>query len=195
METTRLLHPCVNHNPMLLQIAKPCQADWNEMRQDDAGRHCSECSRTVIDFTGMSAEEIGVYWQLFHSKGICGRFTTDQLANPISSAENYVIQVLKSPLPFLRQIAALIIFALFIGVNAVSAQTKPKAEHAVQKSASSKTVSKAGKISQKAPASSKPAVLQRPASPAPVHIMGFVAMAPEARTARSDSSTGSKPGK
>lgn len=62
---------------MKLSIPKPCHENWNEMSQTEQGRFCSVCSKTVMDFTDCSYEEI--YQKLSNDKNICGRFKSNQL--------------------------------------------------------------------------------------------------------------------
>jgi len=40
-----------------VQVAKPCPADWQEMRGDDFVRDCAHCSRKVYNLSAMSREE------------------------------------------------------------------------------------------------------------------------------------------
>lgn len=41
-----------------LEIINPCQADWSKMTAAEAGRYCSNCEKTVLDFSALSKEEI-----------------------------------------------------------------------------------------------------------------------------------------
>ena len=45
--------------PMLdgIQIAKPCPANWDEMKGDDVVRHCSLCRLNVYNVSEMSRED------------------------------------------------------------------------------------------------------------------------------------------
>ncbi len=55
---------------------KPCNVGWDQMTPEEKGRHCSLCSKTVVDFTQMNKEEI--QWELknYFAKGqsVCGHF-------------------------------------------------------------------------------------------------------------------------
>ncbi len=55
---------------------KPCNVGWDQMTPEEKGRHCSLCSKTVVDFTQMKKEEI--QWELknYFAKGqsVCGHF-------------------------------------------------------------------------------------------------------------------------
>jgi hypothetical protein len=41
-----------------LQIATPCDMDWEDMRGDDQKRHCDACNMNVYNFAGMTRPEI-----------------------------------------------------------------------------------------------------------------------------------------
>lgn len=59
-------------------IPEPCHENWHQMTPNEQGRFCMSCQKTVVDFSGMSDQEV-----LNHisraSAHICGRFTGDQL--------------------------------------------------------------------------------------------------------------------
>lgn len=67
----------------LISVPKPCNEDWNAMTPEGVGRFCNVCTKTVTDFTGMTAVEIQTYLQLNGGQQICGRFKTEQLDNII----------------------------------------------------------------------------------------------------------------
>src|SRR5688572_25672377 len=55
-----------------IQIAKPCPANWDEMKGDDAVRHCSLCRLNVYNFSEMRESEVEKL--LANSTGrVCGR--------------------------------------------------------------------------------------------------------------------------
>lgn len=60
-----------------ISIPRPCHQSWQQMEDRDAGRHCTHCSKTVVDFTKMSGDEIITY--LSATKNVCGRFNEPQL--------------------------------------------------------------------------------------------------------------------
>ncbi len=99
---------------MQIHIPQPCSESWSEMSPAKGGRFCAKCAHTVIDFSGMRGEEIALYLQLNAGTNICGRFRTDQLMTDLPTPDEFVVRVLKAPLSLLRQIAAIIIFTLFI---------------------------------------------------------------------------------
>ena len=48
-------------NKYFLHINEPCSQDWDSMTAAGQGKFCSQCSKTVIDFTGLSDAEIVRY--------------------------------------------------------------------------------------------------------------------------------------
>lgn len=56
-----------------------CAEQWENMRVGVIGRHCFQCEKEVVDFTGKSKEEVVQY--LIESKGrsVCGRVRQDQI--------------------------------------------------------------------------------------------------------------------
>jgi hypothetical protein len=61
-----------------LRIDNPCSESWDHMRPDHQGRFCSSCEKTVVDFTGMSDQEV-ISWIAKQKGNICGRFQGEQL--------------------------------------------------------------------------------------------------------------------
>ncbi len=62
-----------------IRIPEPCHEDWDAMTKNEQGRHCQVCSKTVVDFTNKSSEEIGAIIAENASSKLCGRFKTTQL--------------------------------------------------------------------------------------------------------------------
>ena len=63
---------------MKITIPKPCHENWETMTQEQKGRFCSVCSKTVRDFTDASDEEI-VQTLSGSSENICGKFYASQM--------------------------------------------------------------------------------------------------------------------
>lgn len=86
----------------ILKIDNPCKEDWNLMKHEGSGRFCSNCSKTVIDFTYLTDTEI--VKQLEKSSGrLCGNLNTDQLNRIVS------IQESKSTPSFYKLLAGLLL--------------------------------------------------------------------------------------
>ena len=63
-----------------ITIPTPCHEDWNKMTPDEKGRHCSSCAKSVVDFTGMSDEEVKYFFlNKKEDERVCGRFKQTQL--------------------------------------------------------------------------------------------------------------------
>ncbi|MGB0868530.1 MAG: hypothetical protein ACPGSD_02940 [Flavobacteriales bacterium] len=65
---------------MKFSIPKPCSASWNKMHPNTQGRFCDLCSKTVVDFSNKSTQEIEQYFKENSNEKTCGRFRTDQLS-------------------------------------------------------------------------------------------------------------------
>ncbi|PZP51165.1 MAG: hypothetical protein DI598_03875 [Pseudopedobacter saltans] len=88
-----------------LNIDNPCDQDWNLMTKNDLGGFCSQCSKTVVDFTGLSDKEI--IELLNRSSGsLCGRLTSQQMNRPIETQRQYRNSLFK------RMIAGMVLFGL-----------------------------------------------------------------------------------
>lgn len=68
-------------------IQKPCTEDWGKMSQEQQGRHCQVCCKTVVDFSKKSNTEIIDFLQTNSEKKICGRFRSAQLVSPAAFRE------------------------------------------------------------------------------------------------------------
>jgi len=60
-----------------LNIPQPCNQNWNSMTATESGRHCQSCSKTVVDFTRMSNDEIIGY--LSTNRHVCARIGAQQI--------------------------------------------------------------------------------------------------------------------
>lgn len=62
----------------ILKIDNPCQQEWSSMTKNDSGKYCSFCSKTVVDFTKLSDNEIIQLVEKTSGK-LCGRLSKAQL--------------------------------------------------------------------------------------------------------------------
>lgn len=100
-----MLHP--------ITIPKPCHENWNAMTPDGNGRHCSSCSKTVVDFTGMPDEEVKRFLVDRLPGQVCGRFRGDQVQRiAITLPEN----IFELPLPWWKRflVAGLLAFSTML---------------------------------------------------------------------------------
>ncbi len=110
--------------PQIIQIPKPCHEDWNRMTPNEQGRHCAQCAKTVVDFTGWQPAEIIFYLKM--NAGACGRFRNDQLDVALPSPEDFVQEIVRMPFSFIKRIAAifLFVFGLMAGISCHQPQVK-----------------------------------------------------------------------
>jgi hypothetical protein len=67
-----------------LSVPKPCHKDWENMLPAERGRHCEQCCKTVVDFTGMSDGEVLRFFRERPPGSACGRFAPDQLGRELA---------------------------------------------------------------------------------------------------------------
>ena len=63
---------------MQIRVSSPCSQKWDDMRSGDGAAFCQACQKEVIDFTGMSDEQLRRFWDR-QSQQVCGRFREGQL--------------------------------------------------------------------------------------------------------------------
>ncbi|ABG60907.1 hypothetical protein [Cytophaga hutchinsonii] len=74
----------------MIQIKNPCDADWQKMTPDTAGKFCSSCEKVVVDFSKMSDTEIKDYFIVHFQQKTCGRFLTSQVDRELKTdSKNY----------------------------------------------------------------------------------------------------------
>ena len=73
-----------------INIPEQCHEEWSAMQQQEQGRFCAQCQKTVIDFSEMSDEAVRNFLLEQKGKSICGRIRARQLARPIAS-ENIIL--------------------------------------------------------------------------------------------------------
>ncbi|MCW3462025.1 hypothetical protein [Chitinophaga nivalis] len=69
---------------LYLSVPTPCEENWDEMTCTATGRHCNNCSKTVIDFSRMSDVEM---LAVIRNSGeeVCGYFNTTQLERVVAA--------------------------------------------------------------------------------------------------------------
>lgn len=97
-----------------ISIPKPCHENWDQMLPEEQGRHCLSCCKTVIDFSNWDDESILAYLKQKSSERVCGRFNTEQLELAPAPQQELAHQVMRSGMPLLRKVAAIIV--LFFGL-------------------------------------------------------------------------------
>lgn len=74
-----------------LNFENTCTENWNTMPSHEKGKFCNLCSKSVIDFTGSSREEILSY--LKANKNTCGKMSSNQLKQPVYEQERDIFQI------------------------------------------------------------------------------------------------------
>ncbi len=60
-----------------IAIKNPCTESWDDMQPSAAGRYCDSCRKNVIDFIGLSNQQI--LNQIAGQSRLCGKFNDTQL--------------------------------------------------------------------------------------------------------------------
>jgi hypothetical protein len=68
-----------HENLFKIYIPEPCHEDWGKMTPNEQGAFCKVCSKTVVDFSVKTQNEIQKFLGENLEKKICGRFKSDQL--------------------------------------------------------------------------------------------------------------------
>lgn len=107
-----------------ISIPKPCHEDWEAMTPNLQGRHCTACTKTVVDFTSMPDEAIKYFLLRQQEKTLCGRFRNEQLQRISITLPQNILQI---HLPLWKQFltACLLAFSsMLFSCNAVIDQHK-----------------------------------------------------------------------
>ena len=92
------------------------------MTQEEKGRFCSSCKKTVIDFTGMSDRELIAFFKK-PSGSLCGRFNQEQLDRDIV--------IPRKRIPWIKYFFQFVLPAFLISLKASSQKEQAKGTVAV----------------------------------------------------------------
>lgn len=73
-----------------IKIGTPCNENWDKMLDEEKGRFCLSCKKTVVDFSRMTNEEIINYFEQNAGVKTCGRISKHQHNTPISNYRKVV---------------------------------------------------------------------------------------------------------
>lgn len=104
----------------LLHINEPCTENWETMSTVEQGKFCSQCNKTVFDFTTATDAEIVKHIEATKGEMFCGRFEENQLGRWIERSD------IKTSNPRLYKF--LISFMLLGPAQVANAQTNPAQE-------------------------------------------------------------------
>lgn len=72
---------------VVIKIENPCHQKWDKMTQNEHGKFCDHCAKSVIDFTNFSDAELAKKLAS-NPERMCGRFDKDQLNRVLESKKN-----------------------------------------------------------------------------------------------------------
>ena len=104
----------------LLHINEPCTENWESMSTAEQGKFCSQCNKTVFDFTTAADAEIIKHIEAMKGEMFCGRFQENQLDRWIERSD------IKTSNPRLYKF--LISFMLLGAAQGANAQATPAQE-------------------------------------------------------------------
>ena len=90
---------------------KPCNANWEMMTQEEKGKHCAMCSKTVVDFSRMNKTEIQLELKKYFESGksICGHFAAKDVDEIVVEIP---IQLLSREMSFHKRFALALILVM-----------------------------------------------------------------------------------
>ncbi|QEC79757.1 carboxypeptidase-like regulatory domain-containing protein [Mucilaginibacter ginsenosidivorax] len=103
-----------------INIPKPCHQSWQQMMPAESGRHCTQCCKTVTDFTTMTNSQVIAY--LSNTGNVCGRFNEHQLTN---LNHQFVADAPATPSSRWKRLAVIMGIASFALSFKAVAQNKP----------------------------------------------------------------------
>jgi CarboxypepD_reg-like domain/Secretion system C-terminal sorting domain len=101
-----------------LQVNEPCHESWESMTDADRGRFCGSCQKVVMDFTGMSDEQLVAFFKKPSTGSVCGRFNTDQLNKEFTTPRKRI--------PWLRYFFQISLPAFLFSLKANGQKQKPR---------------------------------------------------------------------
>jgi hypothetical protein len=91
-------------NPLKIQVNEPCMQSWSAMTPDNSGRFCGACSKTVIDFSTYTDQQLIEFFTQSRTERVCGRFQSGQLDRALGTGRSWwswVRSIAALLLPFL----------------------------------------------------------------------------------------------
>lgn len=94
----------------MIELKYPCPENGREMEQVHGGKHCQTCDKVLVDFTGMTGEQIFEIKR--NNPGVCGTFRKSQIKGLVHSENRSIFRI-----------AFTLIFLLGINTNILFSQT------------------------------------------------------------------------
>lgn len=82
-----------HENLFKIYIPDPCFENWDKMTPNEQGAFCKVCSKTVVDFSNKTEEDIQQYISENLDKKICGRFNLSQIENNVTNVPKIKINI------------------------------------------------------------------------------------------------------
>jgi hypothetical protein len=130
-----------------ISIPSPCHQDWSAMTPNEQGRHCTACAKTVVDFAGMSDEEVQYFFINKKEEKVCGRFKNEQLHRIVIELPQNIFYI---PMPGWKKflVASLLVFSSALFSCDTVIQGKTRIEPQPQSAGTGGTIFNAGQIKQ-----------------------------------------------
>lgn len=113
-------------NPSRISIPEPCNENWNQMTPNEKGRFCDLCSKTVVDFTNKTEEQILSIISKNTDSKICGRIS---ITSPLSISISIPQSVLKKKHSFHK--AFLLALLICMGTTLFSCKDLHNTSHTI----------------------------------------------------------------
>jgi TonB family protein len=68
---------------IVVEVPTPCHENWDKMTPNEKGRHCSNCNKTVVDFSKYTDKELFEFLSKT-KESVCGRLNPYQVNRPIT---------------------------------------------------------------------------------------------------------------
>ncbi|MBZ0203766.1 MAG: hypothetical protein K8I03_12180 [Ignavibacteria bacterium] len=82
-----------HENLFKIYIPEPCNEDWDKMTPNQQGAFCKVCSKTVVDFSKKTENEVQQFILENMDKRLCGRFRVSQLETMPIPVENKRLKI------------------------------------------------------------------------------------------------------
>ena len=80
-------------NDERIVIPNPCKENWDNMTPNNEGKHCAICSKTVVDFTSMTLDQIKDYFDNRKTEKVCGHFKATHVLITRPKHHQYLIDL------------------------------------------------------------------------------------------------------
>lgn len=139
--TSQIFNQSITMRAIILHFPKPpCQEKWDNMHDNDLGKHCPVCKTDIFDFSDLTDDELVEILKYAPAK-ICGKFRASQLdrailikeGSPVSRNPRFktmlaATMMLAVTTPFLNAQDTIPLKPVFTNVQAQTSDTLPQVE-------------------------------------------------------------------